>query len=102
MNLLSPGSLLKVMQTHIMGQNETLIGFLQLGRMREAQINSAVAKSWPKSHKFFPKMSQRLRKWVMPTYMYAPKSYPPFLSGSGYLMDRSVAECLLEKSKVRP
>ena len=35
-------------------------------------------------------------KWICPEYMYNGKYYPQILSGSGYVMTRSVAKCLYE------
>ena len=39
-------------------------------------------------------------KWLIPTYMYNKRFFPQFLSGSGYLVTQTGAECLLLKSKV--
>ena len=33
-------------------------------------------------------------KWEVPDYIFNGKIYPPFLSGSGYVMSRSTATCL--------
>ena len=33
-------------------------------------------------------------KWAVPDYIFSGKNYPSFLSGSGYIMSRSTAECL--------
>ena len=41
-------------------------------------------------------------RWLVPTYMYSKQFFPQFLSGSGYIMSLKVAECLLQKSRVRP
>ena len=41
-------------------------------------------------------------KWVCPKYMYDGKYYPQILSGSGYVMTRSVAKCLYEAALMLP
>ena len=33
-------------------------------------------------------------KWEVPDYIFNGKIYPPFLSGSGYVMSRDTASCL--------
>lgn len=71
-----------------------------LGKDSEVRVSSDVAKSMPPAHKLYAKMPARLRAWAIPRYMYKEKKFPPFLSGSGYLMRREAAECLLEASKV--
>ena len=37
-------------------------------------------------------------KWQAPAYMYNGDKYPSFLSGSGYVMSRAVADCLYRES----
>ena len=41
-------------------------------------------------------------KWVCPKYMYDGNYYPQILSGSGYVMTRSVAKCLYEAALMLP
>ena len=41
-------------------------------------------------------------KWVCPEYMYNGKYYPQYLSGSGYVMTRSVAKCLYNTTLMLP
>ena len=41
-----------------------------------------------------------MRKWMMPRYMFNESKYPPFTGGSGYVMDKEAAKCLLNASKV--
>ena len=38
-------------------------------------------------------------KFIIPSYMYNKNRYPSYLSGVAYLLDRTSAECILEKSK---
>ena len=46
------------------------------------------------------RMPERLKKWSVPKSVYSKSHFPVFLSGSGYVMTRAVAECILEQSKV--
>ena len=68
--------------------------FLQLGLKKHHYL--------PLAHK--PTRSNLKRKawlkWLIPTYMYNKRFFPQFLSGSGYLVTHSAAECLLLKTKV--
>ena len=41
-------------------------------------------------------------KWVCPEYMYNGTYYPHYLSGSGYVMTRSVAKCLYKTALMFP
>ena len=41
-------------------------------------------------------------KWVCPEYMYNGKYYPQILSGSGYVMTRSAAECIYNTALMFP
>ena len=47
-------------------------------------------------------MTKYTKKWVCPRYMYDGKKYPNILSGSGYVMTRSVAKCLYKASLMLP
>ena len=47
-------------------------------------------------------MTKYTKKWVCPRYMYDGKKYPNILSGSGYVMTRSVAKCLYEAALMLP
>jgi hypothetical protein len=73
-----------------------LIGYLQLGLKKHHYL--------PLAHK--PTRSNLKRKawlkWLIPTYMYNKRFFPQFLSGSGYLVTQTGAECLLLKSKTIP
>lgn len=87
-----------VQQRLAASQNKTdnLIGFLQLGQKRHHYL--------PTVHKP-SKTTLKIklwRRWLVPSYMYPKKFFPQFLSGSGYLISRNAASCLLEKSKVIP
>ena len=42
------------------------------------------------------------KKWVCPEYMYNGKYYPQILSGSGYVMTRSAAECIYNTALMFP
>lgn len=53
----------------------------------------------------FPKTSEKGRftgKWICPKYMYNGQGYPPMLSGSGYVMSRSAANCLYSEALKLP
>lgn len=41
-------------------------------------------------------------KWYSPEYMYSPKEYPNYLSGTGYVMSINTAKLLLEASLSTP
>lgn len=84
----------------MMPENKTLIGFLQLRNPKDPQISSSKAKSGPVVHRFYAKMTPRLQRWAVPKYMFKGTTFPVFVSGSGYVMTKKVAECILEKSKV--
>jgi beta-1,3-galactosyltransferase 1 len=81
-------------KARIVKKSDNLIGYLQLGLQKHHYL--------PMAHK--PTRSNIRRstwlKWVVPTYMYSKRFFPQFLSGSGYLVTRKAAGCLLEKSKV--
>lgn len=76
-------------------KSNNLMGYLQLGLKKHHYL--------PLAHK--PTKSNLKKKawfkWLIPTYMYNKRFFPQFLSGSGYLVTRSAAECLLLKSKVK-
>ena len=44
--------------------------------------------------------NEQVQKWIVPRYMYRKRLFPQFLGGSGYLVDREDAECLLRTSQV--
>jgi len=77
-------------------KSNNLIGYLQLGLKKHHYL--------PLAHK--PTRSNLKRKawvkWLVPTYMYNKRFFPQFLSGSGYLVTQTGAECLLLKSKTIP
>lgn len=77
-------------------KSNNLIGYLQLGLKKHHYL--------PLAHK--PTRSNLKRKawlkWLIPTYMYNKRFFPQFLSGSGYLVTQTGAECLLLKSKTIP
>ena len=37
-------------------------------------------------------------KWEVPVYMFNGPVYPPILSGSGYVLSRSAAECIYKEA----
>ena len=76
-------------------KSNNLMGYLQLGLKKHHYL--------PLAHK--PTKSNLQKngkwlKWLIPTYMYNKRFFPQFLSGSGYLVTKSAATCLLQKSKV--
>jgi len=77
-------------------KSNNLIGYLQLGLKKHHYL--------PLAHK--PTRSNLKRKawlkWLIPTYMYNKRFFPQFLSGSGYLVTQTAAECLLLKSMTIP
>ena len=49
-------------------------------------------------HKYKPP-----RKWAVPDYLYSGDKYPSYLSGgSGYVVSRDSAQCMLRKSLATP
>lgn len=78
-------------------KSNNLMGYLQLGLKKHHYL--------PLAHK--PTKSNLQKngkwlKWLIPTYMYNKRFFPQFLSGSGYLVTKSAATCLLQKSKTIP
>ena len=41
-------------------------------------------------------------KWIVPSYLYNKETWPPFEAGPAYLLTRSSAECMLQKSSNIP
>jgi len=83
-------------KSRMVKKSNNLIGYLQLGLKKHHYL--------PLAHK--PTKSNLKRKawlkWLIPTYMYNKRFFPQFLSGSGYLVTQTAAECLLLKSKTIP
>ena len=74
-------------------KSNNLMGYLQLGLKKHHYL--------PLAHKpTKSNLNGKWLKWLIPTYMYNKRFFPQFLSGSGYLVTRSAATCLLQKSKV--
>lgn len=89
-------SLWDLAKSRLVKKSNNLMGYLQLGLKRHHYL--------PLAHK--PTKSNVKKtawsKWLIPTYMYNKRFFPQFLSGSGYLVTRAAAECLLLKSKTIP
>ena len=41
-------------------------------------------------------------KWEVPVYMFNGPVYPPIVSGSGYVLSRSAAECIYKEALYIP
>ena len=41
-------------------------------------------------------------KWMVPSYLYNKETWPPFEAGPAYLLTRTSAECMLQKSSTIP
>ena len=61
-----------------------------------------------KEHHWLPKVhrptmeslqDEKIRKWIVPRYMYRKRLFPQFIGGSGYLVERQDAECLFSASQ---
>jgi beta-1,3-galactosyltransferase 1 len=79
-------------KARIAKKSDNLIGYLQRGLKKPDYL--------PMAHKPTRSNLSLYKKWIVPSYMYGRIFYPQFLSGSGYLVTRKAAGCLLEKSKV--
>ena len=80
-------------KSRLQKKSNNLMGYLQLGLKKHHYL--------PLAHKpTKSNLNGKWLKWLIPTYMYNKRFFPQFLSGSGYLVTKSAATCLLQKSKV--
>jgi len=83
-------------KSRLVKKSNNLMGYLQLGLKKHHYL--------PLAHKPTKSNLQKKAwlKWLIPTYMYNKRFFPQFLSGSGYLVTKAAATCLLQKSKSIP
>lgn len=82
-------------KSRLQKKSNNLMGYLQLGLKKHHYL--------PLAHKpTKSNLNGKWLKWLIPTYMYNKRFFPQFLSGSGYLVTKSAATCLLQKSKIIP
>ena len=90
-NILGLRKLLKTLQSN---PKKGIFGFLQKG---------SKSSHWlPTVHRPTTNSLQdeQTRKWIVPKYMYRRRLFPQFLGGSGYLVERQDAQCLLSTSQI--
>lgn len=94
-------SLSRVIGYSVLQRNQSLVGRLMHGGGGKAASDSSKS-SRPRVHRSYSKLPDRMKKWAVPRYMYAKPTFPPFLSGSGYLVTSEAARCVLEESRRIP
>ena len=87
---------LKQMLTQLGNNNHVsgIFGFLQRGSKGNhwlPTVHRPTVKSLQTEH---------IRRWIVPKYMYRKRLFPQFLGGSGYLVSRKDAQCLLSTSQI--
>ncbi|KAH0949039.1 hypothetical protein HN011_011220 [Eciton burchellii] len=71
-----------------------LLQTLRSRRQSETLLGSLICNAKP--------ISDPKNKWYTPKYMYSEKTYPNYLSGTGYVMSMSVASKLYQAALVTP
>ena len=94
--ILFPDGLKTLLSSADVQDDSKMFGFLQKGYRGRRKL--------PEVHRPSDRMlsNARLKKWVVPRYMYKKKYFPQFLSGSGYLVKKTSARCLLDMSQKNP
>ena len=97
-------TLKKAIEEDMIGKGQTLIGGLQANKKYPQPSSSLETKHPANVYRPTAYNAKRfsMSKWMMPRYMYAESKYPPYLGGSGYVMNRPVGECLLNATKIVP
>ena len=79
--------------------------FFSLDKIKE-EINSATAANAnslmigkpsldAKPLRHFRKRNPKLRRWLVPMYMYKKQVFPDYMNGPGYVLNRAGVRCIL-------
>ena len=71
-----------------------MFGYVQKGLKRNYWLPSVHRPTEKKIH------NESVQKWIVPKYMYRKRLFPQFIAGSGYLLERKDAQCLLRTSQI--